>query len=126
MLHQMSIEIADLYKQETWSSEPCGEHGFITQLVCLHKSYLLSSRKYKYLYRLTSYRLTLVFLPPTAIEIRSIGHQLHKSYKGDAPAEILRRKITPKEYRRSKPPYRKYGECIGFIFRCELLNHTIK
>lgn len=33
MLYQMSLEIADLYKQETWKSEPEENYGFITQLV---------------------------------------------------------------------------------------------
>lgn len=33
MLHQLSTEVADLYKQETWSSEPMGDHGFVTPLV---------------------------------------------------------------------------------------------
>lgn len=37
MLHQLSTEVADLYKQETWSSEPMGDHGFVTPLVKLYK-----------------------------------------------------------------------------------------
>jgi len=33
MIHQLSIEVSGLYKDETWASEPQGVHGFITILV---------------------------------------------------------------------------------------------
>ncbi|ODM94952.1 Exocyst complex component 2, partial [Orchesella cincta] len=45
MLHQLSTEVADLYKQETWSSEPMGDHGFVTPLPAKFETVIINACK---------------------------------------------------------------------------------
>lgn len=35
MVHQLSVQVEELFKQENWMSEPNGEHGFTTALVIM-------------------------------------------------------------------------------------------
>ncbi|CAG7725259.1 unnamed protein product [Allacma fusca] len=45
MVHQLSAETSELYKTETWSSEPQGNHGFITSLPSRYESVVMNSAK---------------------------------------------------------------------------------